>query len=465
VAALASEPGRSRYRLSGVEGLPFETLALEPDEAAFSRHVRLIEASLKNGRREEAVLGEGEVYRIRAEDAALRAEVLMLRVRPPSGGELILEVRDEDSPPLRPPRATVSAAATRLLYPWNVGPLTLYYGNTVTRPARYDLEPQHLRIASAVSFAGAQLGPEQPNPRFRAPLPLAFAPARGASLAARRWSRERVLTIAAREDLYSLTLSPTDLAALRSDLADLRLVDQSDHQVPFILEPAARSEKPPLRIEAEPAPIPRGRGAVSRYRLLMPELDGEPLPLPVSALELDVSERFFSRPVRLLDPEVEGRRGERVITRTTLARSGREEGSLPPLEIAADGGRYRAIVLEVEEGDNAPLRIDRARAVVRVPRLAFKAGPGQYRLLLGNEDIGPPRYDIASLRQEFLTHSAVVIEAGPLAGNAGHRRRAADYLKDAPPTLLLWGTLGVAVVALLGLTARILRQPTVPPQA
>lgn len=465
VAALASEPGRSRYGLSGVAGLPFETLALEPDEAAFSRHVRVIEASLKNGRREETVLGEGEIYRLRADDKALAAEALSLSVRPPSGGELILEVRDDDSPPLRPPRATVSAAATRLLFAGTPGQPTLYYGNPLTRQARYDLESQRIRIAAALPFPGAELGPEQANPRFRAPLPLAFTPARGAALEARRWSRERVLAGIGREDLYTLTLAATDLAALRRDFADLRLVDESDSQVPFILEPAARAEKPELRIEAEPSQSPRGRALVSRHRLVMPELDGDPAALPLSALELEVAERFFSRPVRLLDPEAEGRRGKRVIAQAMLARSGREQGSLRPLEIAADGGRYREVVLEVEEGDNVPLRIERARAVVRVPRLAFKARPGQYRLLLGNEDIDPPRYDIASLSREFLTYSAIVIEAGPLAGNPGHRRRAAEYLKDAPPTLLLWGTLGVAVVALLLLTARILKQPTVPPAA
>lgn len=465
VAALASEPGRSRYGLSEVAGLPFETLRLEADEAAFSRHVRLIEASLKNGRRDEMVLGEGEIYRLRAEDAALAAEALSLSVRPPSGGELILEVRDDDSPPLRQPRATVSAAATRLLFAGTPGQPTLYYGNPLTRPARYDLESQRVRIAAVGSFPAVQLGPEQANPRFRAPLPLAFTPARGAGLEARRWSRERILEGIGREDLYTLTLAPADLAVLRSDLADIRLVDESDRQIPFILEAAAGAERPELRIEAEPGASPRGRGNISRYRLVMPELDGETLPLPVSALELDVSERFFSRPLRLLDPAAEGRRGERIIAETTLSRSGREEGRLPPLELLADGRRYHALILEVEEGDNTPLRIESARAVVRVPRLAFKAGPGQCRLLLGNEAAVPPRYDIASLRREFLTYSAASIQAGALAKNPSHRRRLDEYLKDAPPTLLLWGTLGLAVVALLMLTARILKQPPVPPAA
>jgi hypothetical protein len=38
-------------------------------------------------------------------------------------------------------------------------------------------------------------------------------------------------------------------------------------------------------------------------------------------------------------------------------------------------------------------------------------------------------------------------------------------VNDAPPTLLLWGTLLLAVVALLVVTARVLQKPPVPPGA
>jgi hypothetical protein len=97
--------------------------------------------------------------------------------------------------------------------------------------------------------------------------------------------------------------------------------------------------------------------------------------------------------------------------------------------------------------------------VVRVPRLAFKAGPGDYRILLGNRDASAPRYDIASLRREMLAYSALPATAAPAAANPAYRRRASDYFVSAPPTAILWGALIVAVIALLALTARILRQP------
>jgi hypothetical protein len=457
VRPLLPSRGTSRYALEDVAGLPFERLRIDAADAAFSRRVRVLEVKSRNGRNEETVLGEGELYRVRVEDAALAAEALALDVRAPTGGELVLEVRDDDSPPLRGLRVTVEAAATRLLFVAQPGPLSLYYGNPLTRPARYDLETQRNRIAAAAPFATAQLGPERANPRFRAPVPLAFTPVRGAALEPQRWSSQRPFAVPQREDLYSLTLAATDLASLRPDLADLRVVDEHSRQVPFLVETGAATQRVELRVESE--------RIKSRHRIEMPKRDGAPVALPVTTLELDVPAGFFSRPLRVLDPSVEDRGGAgRVVAATTLARSGREEGSRAPLEVALDGGRYAELLLQLDEGDDAPLRIDAARAVVRVPRLVFKAGPGRYRLLLGNRDATPARYDIASLRHEFLNYSAVPLEAEPLATNPERRRRFADYWSDAPPTLVLWGTLLLAVVALLALTARVLGQEAPPPK-
>jgi hypothetical protein len=117
------------------------------------------------------------------------------------------------------------------------------------------------------------------------------------------------------------------------------------------------------------------------------------------------------------------------------------------------------LTLEVADGDNARLTLLGATGRVRVPRLVFKAGPGAYRLLLGNPEATPPRYDLASLRQEVLAYSARTVGAGPPEPNPAFRRSAADYFRDAPPTVVLWGALLGAVVALLLLTARVLRQP------
>ena len=88
-----------------------------------------------------------------------------------------------------------------------------------------------------------------------------------------------------------------------------------------------------------------------------------------------------------------------------------------------------------------------------------KAGAGAYRLLLSNAGAAPPRYDIGALRREILAYSAIPLTAVPAAASPSFRRNLSEYFSNAPPTLVLWGTLFVAVVALLVLTAKILKRP------
>jgi hypothetical protein len=273
----------------------------------------------------------------------------------------------------------------------------------------------------------------------------------------------RKLALAGREDLYALTLAPEDLAELRHDAGDLRIVDEDGRQVPYVLEPGASEARLTLAVEraaraARPSPAP-----VSRYALqLRDPVSGKPLALPLVALELDVKEAFFDRPVRLL-AEAEGESGERRLYAGRLARSAdpRPSPQAPPrpLTMPLPGTRLSTLFLELDEGDDAPLTLLAARGTVRVPRATFKAGPGAYRVLLGNREAIAPRYDLASLRREVLSYSALAAEASPAEANPAFRRLAGDYFKDTPPTLLLWSTLLAAVLVLLLLTARAIRQP------
>ena len=121
------------------------------------------------------------------------------------------------------------------------------------------------------------------------------------------------------------------------------------------------------------------------------------------------------------------------------------------------------MTLEIDDGDNAPLSFERVDAVVAVPRVVFKAGPGSYRMLLGNREVGAPRYDLAALRRELLAYSAVPVEASALAPNAAFRRSLGEHFKNTPTTLVMWVVLIVGVVALLGLVARVVREPPQPP--
>jgi hypothetical protein len=453
----------SCYNLDAVARLSFDRIEIEAGDAAFSRLVTLRQERTVNQRPQVTTLGSGTLYRVPAEEGTGCAEKLWLDARPPGAGRLRLHVVNGDSPPLRDVRVTVSGVATRLLFAGAeaAGPLTLYYGNPMTRTPIYDLQALQSRLGAQPRFASAVAGPETPNPRFRETPPMRFVAGAGAAVEARQWKLMRRLTLPAREDIYTATLAAADLAELRPDLGDLRIVDSEGRQVPFIIEPGVAEREVALRFEPAPRLARRGEERVSRYRLAAGDDAGKAATLPLRELRLNFAEQFFSRPARLVVPGRDPRHGERVLFNGRLARSGDERR---PVRIALDGERRAELFLEIEEGDNALLTLLTAKAAVAVPRVVFKLKPseGGYRLLLGNAKAAPPRYDIQSLRQELLAYSATPVrdgDIGPLEVNTAYRRSAADYFQTAPPTVALWGVLLVAVVGLLTLTVRLLKQP------
>ncbi|MBM3887885.1 MAG: DUF3999 domain-containing protein, partial [Verrucomicrobia bacterium] len=355
----------SRFRLDVPPGMPMDKIELSADDVAFSRRVTLSEEREVSGRKTRSILGQGSVYRIRLDDAETGGEALSLAVNRPQGGALFLEIANGDSPPLRNVRATVSGVGERLLFP--VGGAgrswTLYYGNSATRAAHYDIQAIKGQLGLQPRFIPANIGAETPNPRYQPVPPLQFVATAGAAVETRQWKMSRRLSLPKAEDIYTVTLAPTDLAVSQPGLADLRIVGTSGRQVPYILESEVTEAKLELRVAPDTRPTKGTTGVVSRYRIEVPAgPDGKPAALPLERLELKFREQFFSRPARLLAPPDErhgsrrpvGRPSERELYAGKLARSAEDTA---PIRIGLRGERLQELFLEIEEGDNAPLTL------------------------------------------------------------------------------------------------------------
>jgi len=455
--AVALEPlgataGTSRYRVDLDPTAGADRLRLDAEDAAFFRGARVV-AEARDGRTGDArAVGRADLYRVRVEGLEATAEALEIALtKAEEGRSLVLELRDQDSPPLRGLRATASGPQSRLVFPvGEPGPLWLYYGNPVTRAPLYDLASLRGRLQLAQA-AEALLGAETANPLHRALPPLAVAPLAGAPVEADRFPLARRLAVGAREDIFALDLQPEDLREARADLGDLRLEGPGGLQIPFLLEPGAGESGVLLRAEPE-----RASAQHSRFRLALPAGrgvgDGA---LSAAALELEVSPAFFSRRARIEATLPDGR--ERTLYDGALAQRGEPGSTAAPLRIGLSGARVTALVLDVDDGDDAPLSLRAARLQVTTARVVFKARPGEARLLLGRPDLASPRYDITALRRELLAYSATRVTPGPLEPNASYRRRAGELLRLAPGPVLLWAALGAAVLALGALVVRALR--------
>lgn len=476
----------SLYRLDVPPELAFLQLQLSARDLGFVRSVRLLEAEGLSSQHSHAklkVLAEGTLFRISdgpiqpsakkadkkepsepIDDEPVTGENLTLSLEDaPGRGVILLEITNGDSPPLSELQLSVSGFGSRLIFP--VSPVgnaasadressyTLYYGSEAARVRDYDLAKLTGSLAKLSTLLPATLGPKEGNPRFQKPQPLPTVPTTGSPLEVTRFRWQRPVQMRDGVELYSLLLSPIDLAFLRPDLGDLRVVDESNQQVPYVLVPHDIETRSELQVVAEPA---AATDKQSRYRLSLPH-NGQSLTVPIEALELTVSSSFYRRTVRVREAKSEATPHAALLTSAQILRLSEEDAGLHRLPLP--GHPVKELILEVDNGDNPSLEIPQVLGVVAVPRVIYKGdAQNSYRLLLGNPSLGSPSYDLASLSQVLIEYPSKLAQLGELAANPGHRPQG-NYFHEGRMNLVLLGVLLLCVVVLLGLSIRLVRAP------
>ncbi|HSL18156.1 MAG TPA: hypothetical protein VLB51_09665 [Methylomirabilota bacterium] len=402
-------------------------------------------------------LGRGEILRV----AALApVEVLEVVVRPPRGDRLRVVVENRDSPPLDD--LAVAAILPRPVLVFSLpegapGATLLFGGGRAQRPD-YDLaalDPggrlpvtgeaarRALALLDPANAGPAALGQVMANPGWDPAPALAFAMHPGAEVDPRPFRYRRQLAVnPSPEGLSLLPLEPADLAVLRPDLADLRVVDGEGRQWAYLRQDRARTVTVPLRVAGH-----ERDGRVSIYALEVP--DG---PLAVGRVELEAEAPYFDRDFVLRGRLEDG--SERELARGRLVR---RAGDPRPITVAVEPRRVTRLELHVSDGDDAPLVLPRVSADAAAPDLYLAAVAGEYELLLGDPDAEAPVYELERVRSTILAVPAVDVTAGELEANpafsaAGRLARSGAWQK-----ILLWVVLGLAVVVLAAVTLRAAR--------
>jgi len=451
-------------------GLIPESLELQTEASGFARPVTVWDGG--PGHR-EGVLGRGTVYRVRAVGEQQEIPLLL----PPAGDHLRVVIEDADGPALDDLQVVAVVRGPALIFepPSGASPVdaspgsaiaTLRFGGgRVHRPqyglARFapDLPATGLAARRALPFYDpdrlrtARLGEVGENPDFDGRPALAFAMRPGASLDPAPYRYQRPLdpftAEPSPEGLYHLPLALDDLAEAQPDLADLRLVDAEDHQWAYLLDPGGDETIEPLEIQT--LDTEDGR---SRIRLVPPVA-----PATVSRLVLHSPQPFFDREFRLTGHRNEDDDAGVVLDRGRLVRRAEDLQAPRALEIGFAPTRLHHLELEVVDGDDAPLPWTRAEARFPAPRLYFVAEPAEsYRLLLGEPEADPPRYELERVREVVLAVESRPVQTGPLEDNPDFRRGARLGSSKGLQTLALWGVLGLAVVLLAWLTLKLARQ-------
>ncbi len=106
----------------------------------------------------------------------------------------------------------------------------------------------------------------------------------------------------------------------------------------------------------------------------------------------------------------------------------------------------------MDEGDNAPLPLTKARLLLPSYRLRFyHAGDASLRLVYGRDDLQPPQYDLALLAPRVMGARAREVDAAPAAASA------APSLESLASPRRSGSCLTGAVLVLLALIVRLVR--------
>jgi len=450
-----SEPGRSRFRVTLPAGhLPIIALELDAGGGHILREARVFEPQLNDGRLAPRALGHATLRRVVRGDVA--AAALRLPIDPPTEAQLDLEIDDEDNPPLE----LRGVAAVFADLPWiyleaPAGPLTARYGNDALDAPRYDLEATRgdIRIEAAADASwGAPRARVESESAAAAAPPL---PTFGASLDLGLFTYVRSVP-AGEGGLVALPLDPAVLAhsaGVARRFGDLRVVDDADRQIPYLLEQLGEPLSIDVKLERVEAPktLPPARSGRSVYRVTYP-IEG----LPPARLVMTTSARVFERRVAIGEErERDERRRDRSFDALAAAvwRHADQDRAAMPMAIDVPAIHATELLVIVDEGDNTPLPIETARLLLPSYRIRLYRGTGTpLRVAYGRSDLPRPQYDLALLAPQVLGAAAREVRL-----DAERSVQSSDTAALVSPRLF-WFALAIAVVVLAGFIVRLLRQ-------
>ena len=452
IRAIAREESASETRLTlALPGanLQIATLQVATPEPVFSRPVRLVYRAFEGDSIREVIVAQRTIARPASSEPPNAGSLAISVEKVVPSRELILAVDNGDSPPLALPAISARRRPVSVVfYATAAGLHTLYVGSQKATSPRYDVGA----LAAELQPARLAPGPLRPNPGFFPGEPLPEIPSLGAPLDVAPWGWRKIVQISA-AGVQQLELDPAVLSRARHDLADIRLVSDG-RQVPYVVEATSLTRSFAITAVSDPD---TKRPRISRWRLALPQPR-----LPLTRITAVVSSPLFQRTVQLYE-DIEDDRGytsRRFLGEAGWSRAPGQRTEAFALNLVSTP-ESDTLWLETENGDNPPVALGSVTASYAVTRLLFKAaGDTPLFLYYGAAQAAAPQYDLSLVGSQLLAADKSAAGLGPeetlkaqsLAGTVALAGRGG---------ILFWGMLGLVVVVLLAVIARLL--PKTPP--
>ena len=421
----------SRYSaILPAANLAVTALRFQADDPAFSRPVRVYERILFRDEVFRRLVAEGRLAR----GPGSGGGDIDLPVAGLAGKSLEIEIENRDSPALSGLRVTALARGRTLRFLVRESArLRMVYGSSGARAPQYDLG-RAFEGGSPAAAAEATLGP--PLSGDVAALPVA-APPRAPLVGSEQWTSRRPIELPTEAGVAYL-----DFYDLPRGVSDLRIVDASNRQVPYLVEQGSHEH----RRQVELIVSNEGTRTLARIEASSDLRSADAIELSASGPD------YFSRDVVVREEEQDPRgvTGSRTLGAARWERHPGEEAPVLRIPIARLSGTRSALQIEIENGDNVPVAIAGASVLISATRIDFVFTPGEHLFLMsGNPQARPPTYDFDMLAGLILASPADAARLNPAAPARPSRPPVARWF---------WIAITIAVLLLVFQLARTLKK-------
>jgi hypothetical protein len=448
IAERIESPGQSRLALNlPAANLRLASLQLEVADPLFTREVTVAARQLAENEVKEFTLASGTVYRLALEGQPVSASLAVTVEAQAPSHELVLLIRNYDSPPLQ----ITAVRATRrpvylIFHAAQAGAYQLLTGNPRCAAPRYDLAELAASLRGAVVLELAP-APLAANPAYRPPEALPAVPDVGASLDPSAWKYRKAVRVKAPGE-QQLELDLDLLARAQPAFEDLRLL-RAENQVPFIHEHTSitRALTPVVAAANDPK-----RPKLSRWSLRLPQRR-----LPVTGLLCASPTPLFRRELTLSEElaDERGAKYTRTLGQATWTQTPEQPSRQFTLALATPP-ESDALFLETDNGDNQSIALQNFQLLYPAHRILFKtATPGGLYLYYGNSRAGSPQYDLSLVAGQLLAAEKLAAALGPEEQLKKATWRE-QFGSAGSAGVVFWAVLVAVVVGLLLVIVRLL---------
>ena len=449
-------PGETRLALNlGAANLNVASVQIETAEPLFMRQVSIAIPQISEDSIREQTIGQGGVYRVAVEGQTPSENLSVPLENLVRSRELILLIKNGDSPPLTISAVRVERRPVYLVFlARQPGAYHLLTGNNHCAAPSYDLAALGMNL-KGVAVSSMKVPPPTDNPDFHLPEVLPGLELTGATLDISEWKFRKPVEISS-TGAQQIELDLDVLAHVQPDFADLRVLHGSN-QVPYIIQRTSinRALTPSLTTTND-AKNPK----LSRWMIKLPQSG-----LPITRLTCITQTPLFERSLSLYE-KITDERGDiyrRALGGATWIQTPERQSKEFALTLDSVP-QSDTLFLETENGDNPPIELEKFTAVYPATRILFKAKPDdELFLYYGNPRVASPSYDLSLVAGQLL---AAEKETASLSTEEQLKKSSwRENEVSGKGGFVFWGILAVVVVGLLLIISRLLPKLQPPPSS